>query len=158
LQSQIETQQQTEAQQAQQTEQLKAELDSAKQMILQLSQANAKPAPPAASKPPAAPIAPIAPAASKPPAAPAAQPLQRNLSYLPSSRAAEPELESSNTQIVIPPAKPASLDRPKLHQLELRKVLDHPTRPGSLPPMSSEPKPAEKEEIKLSETDVGWMD
>jgi hypothetical protein len=112
-------------------EQLKAELESARTMILQLSEANAKPT-------------------AKP---------------LPSSRAAEPELESTNTQIVVPSAKsarpnpPATVERPKLHQLELRKMLDHPTRPGSLPPMPSETKPVEKEkEVKLSDTDVGWMD
>jgi chromosome segregation ATPase len=131
---QLQTEKQQVEKSQQQVEQLKAELESARTMILQLSQANAKPT-------------------TKPTAKP-----------LPSSRAAEPELESTNTQIVVPSAKsaqpkqPSQGERPKLHQLELRKMLDHPTRPGSLPPMPSETKPAEKEKVKLSDTDVGWMD
>ncbi|XPM53484.2 MAG: hypothetical protein EDM05_035820 [Leptolyngbya sp. IPPAS B-1204] len=117
-------------QQSQQVEQLQNELADAKTMILQLSQTNTKPV-------------------AKP---------------LPSTRAAEPELEPTNSQIVVPAAKPAPPDRPKLHQLELRRMLDHPTQPGSLPPMPSEPKPVEKDkvkdkdEVKLSEADVGWID
>lgn len=148
LQSQLATQEtalqtlQAEAQQAeQQSSQLKAELESAKQMILQLSQVNSTPVRPKQTVP---------------------QPL-------PSTRAAEPELEPNKTQLVVPSTKLATNARPKLHELELRKVLDHPVRPGSLPPMSSErpgslppmsseAKPAEKEEVKLTDADVGWMD
>lgn len=112
-----------------QSEQVKTELEAAKQMILKLSQPS-----PAANK------------ATKP--AP---------SVLPSVRAAEPELDSKPVQMVVPAAKATPSDRPKLHQMALRKVLDHPIQPGSLPPMPSEAKIIEKE-IKLSDADVGWMD
>lgn len=112
-----------------QSDQLKTELEAAKQMILKLSQPQ-----PTASK-----------ATPKP--AP---------SVMPTVRAAEPELDSKPVEMIVP-AKPAAAQRPKLHQMELRKLLDHPTQPGSLPPMPSETKKPEKE-VKLSDTDVGWMD
>jgi DNA polymerase III alpha subunit (gram-positive type) len=142
-----------------QLDRLKAELEEARQTILQLSQANApKPqsAAPARSSlyPPAPPPRPGSLSRSSVP------PVLSSPTILPSTRAAEPELEPSKSQLVMPlrsPARPPA-GRPTLHELELHKVLDHPTQPGSLPPMSSEPKPAEKEEIKLSDTDVGWMD
>lgn len=149
---------QVEAQQAeQQSTQLKAELESAKQMILQLSQVNGTPAQSKQSAPQPQVKGTLA------------QPKQSAPQPLPSSRAAEPELEPNKTQLVMPSAKSAALDRPKLHELELRKVLEHPIRPGSLPPMSSErpgslppmsseSKPAEREEVKLTDADVGWMD
>jgi myosin heavy subunit len=71
------------------------------------------------------------------------------------NRAAEPELESSSTAI-----KPASApDRgfpPKQNQIALRQILDHPTRPGKLPAMSSD-KISEKAE-DTDKIDIGWMD
>ncbi|NJO40374.1 MAG: hypothetical protein HC769_02100 [Cyanobacteria bacterium CRU_2_1] len=112
----------------QHSSQLKVELEEAKKMILQLSQVNAKPAVPTSNPRP-----------------------------LEVQQAAEPELESA--------AKPAQLaqrklegtgrDRPKSHQMELRKILNHPTPPGNLPSMPSE-KLSEK--VKLSDTDMGWVD
>ncbi len=134
----------TNQQANQQITQLKAELETARQTILQLSQ----PKPPQPAARPGATFL----GRSQPPTLPSP-------AVLPSSRAAEPELEVSQSKMIIPEraAKPA-LSRPKLHELELHKVLDHPTQAGSLPPMSSEPKPAEKESIKLSDADVGWMD
>lgn len=117
----------------QQVESLKSELDTAKQTILQLTQTKEK-------------------STASP-------------SIIPSTRAAEPELEPSTAKLVMPTAKPTQIERPKLHQLELRKLLDHPTQPGSLPPMPSErisspAKASDKSdrEVKLPETDVGWMD
>ncbi len=138
------TNQQANQQANQQITQLKAELETARQTILQLSQ----PKPPQPAARPGATFL----GRSQPPTLPSP-------AVLPSSRAAEPELEVSQSKMIIPEraAKPA-LSRPKLHELELHKVLDHPTQAGSLPPMSSEPKPAEKESIKLSDADVGWMD
>lgn len=134
----------TNQQANQQITQLKAELETARQTILQLSQ----PKPPQPAARPGATFL----GRSQPPTLPSP-------AVLPSSRAAEPELEVSQSKMIIPEraAKPA-LSRPKLHELELHKVLDHPTQAGSLPPMSSEPNPAEKESIKLSDADVGWMD
>ena len=140
-------------QSSQQVTQLKAELETARQTILKLSQVN----PPKAAAVAPAPVTSARPGAtflgrSQPPIMPSP-------AVLPSTRAAEPELESRQSHLIIPgrPAKPIP-DRSTRHELELHKVLDHPTQPGSLPPMSSEPKPAEKESVKLSETDVGWMD
>lgn len=151
LQAQIGTQEatiqqlQAEVQRAEkQSEQLKAELESAKQMILQLSQPKATPA---TSKAPTS-KAPTSKAASLP-------------EPLPSPRAAEPELETAKTDFIVPTTKytrPGLSNRPKLHEMALKKVLDHPTQPGSLPPMSAEAKPAEREGIKLTDADVGWMD
>ena len=120
---------------AAQSEQVKTELEAAKQLILKLSQ----PQPSASPTPQAA-----RPSAKSTP------------TVLPNVRAAEPELDSKPVEMIVP-AKPAAADRPKLHQMALRKMLDHPTQPGSLPPMPSEKKSAEKE-VKLSDTDVGWMD
>lgn len=110
------------------SDKLKTELESARQMILQLSEVN---------KPAAEPTglmrstSAARPAATRPTIEPA---LPRPL---PASRAAEPELESAPARMVIPAASPAA-ERPKLHELELRKVLDHPVRPGALPPMPSD--------------------
>lgn len=126
-----------EAKQAKQTaEQLQAELEDAKQMILQLSQANTKPA-------------------------------TTHRPVLESSRAAEPELETRKQELIIPGQTKPAASQPKApepkanpvkqHQVVLRKLLDHPTQPGSLPPMPSEPQTAAPS-MKLSETDVGWMD
>jgi DNA repair exonuclease SbcCD ATPase subunit len=123
-------QQQTALEQLQadskQVNQLKAELEDAKKMILQLSQVNAQPAPPK----PAPPLV----------------------------RAAEPELESVTAAHSTAPS--SSQDRsapPKQHQIALRQLLDHPTRPGTLPSMPSEklkePRLEEPEKI-----DIGWMD
>lgn len=119
--------QQTELEQLQtdgkQVNQLKAELEDAKKMILQLSQVNAQPAPP---KPTPSLV-----------------------------RAAEPELESSRPSR--PPTHIPSSSPPKQNQIALRQILDHPTRPGKLPAMSSEklkePRLEEPEKI-----DIGWMD
>jgi uncharacterized small protein (DUF1192 family) len=123
-------QQQTALEQLQtdskQVNQLKAELEDAKKMILQLSQVNAQPAPPK----PAPPLV----------------------------RAAEPELESSPvTRSTTPTASRDRSTPPKQHQIALRQLLDHPTRPGTLPAMPSEklkePRLEEPEKI-----DIGWMD
>jgi chromosome segregation ATPase len=146
LQAQIErltaetTAQQSKIQQlqteAEQSAQVKTELEEAKQMILKLSQPSSTASKPAAS-----------------------QPAKPNPAVLPTVRAAEPELDSKPVEMVIPPKnKTAAAERPKLHQMALRKVLDHPTQPGSLPPMPSEAKKTTDKEVKLSDADVGWMD
>jgi hypothetical protein len=110
---------QTEAKQA---DQLKAELADAKQMILKLSEVNAKPlaipAPPAAAKPEPKP---------------------------------EPKSEPQSAPRSTLKIEPA--DRKTPHESALRKVLQHPTPPGSLPTM-----PSEKKEGQISELDIGWMD
>jgi hypothetical protein len=106
---------QTEAKQA---DPLKAELAEAKQMILKLSEVNAKP------------LAAI-PSAHTPAAKPDPKP--------------EPEPKST---LHIEPAH-----RKTQHETALRKVLEHPTQPGSLPAM-----PSEKKEGQISEMDIGWMD
>ena len=134
----------------QQVTQLKAELETARQTILQLSQVN----PPAKAL--STPARPGFLSRSQPPVMPSP-------AVLPSPRAAEPELEPSRSQMIIPGratqrATQPVPERSSRHELELHKVLDHPTQPGSLPPMSSEPKPNPAETIKLSDTDVGWMD
>jgi hypothetical protein len=109
---------QTEAKQA---DQLKAELADAKQMILKLSEVNAKP------------LAIPAPPAVKP--EPKSEP--------------KPEPKSApQSTLKIEPA-----DRKTPHESALRKVLQHPTPPGSLPTM-----PSEKKEGQISELDIGWMD
>lgn len=76
----------------------------------------------------------------------------------PSTRVAEPELESSPN--VAQTAKPLPVkargDR-KPHEIELHKILDHPTQPGTLPTMPSE-KITVQETSKLSDTDMGWVD
>jgi hypothetical protein len=103
-------------QEVKQAEQVKAELAEAKQMILKLSEVNAKPL---------AAIAPIhTPAAPKP----------------------EPEPKST-LQI-----ESAAIAHKTQHETALRKIFQHPTQPGSPPPMSSE------REGQLSEIDIGWMD
>jgi len=140
-------------QSSQQVTQLKAELETARQTILKLSQVN---------PPKAAAVAPVPVALARPSATflgRSQPPTMPSPAVLPSPRAAEPELESRQSHLIMPsrPAKPIP-ERSTRHELELHKVLDHPTQPGSLPPMSSEPKPVEKESVKLSETDVGWMD
>jgi chromosome segregation ATPase len=122
----------------QQAEQAKTELEEARQMILQLSQVNGKTAAPAPK-----------------PAAPKSGLQTRPV--LESSHAAEPELESKPLELIMPTAKPKTDERPKLHQLELRKLLDHPTQPGQVPEMPPETKPTEQP-VKLTDTDVGWMD
>lgn len=143
-----------------QSQQLKTELEEAKKLILQLSESNqqlqAKKQPVAVAQPRAAQSpstpSPLAPAHSAPPAA---------LKPLPPPPAPEPGLES-NPQSNSGKSQPAAgivpmpgRDRP-IHELALRKILDHPTRPGALPTMSSEP--PEYKEGKLSETDMGWVD
>lgn len=115
----------------QQAEQAKTDLEVARQMILQLSQVNGKPA--------------------------ATKSSLKTLPVLESPRAAEPELESKPLELIMPTAKSKTEERPKLHQLELRKVLDHPTQPGTIPEMPPETKPTEQP-VKLTDTDVGWMD
>jgi hypothetical protein len=76
------------------------------------------------------------------------------------SNAAEPELESKPVQLTMPKSgNNTGEDAGKLapsarHQQELRRILDHPIRPGALPPM---PTPS-TENKKLSETDMGWVD
>jgi hypothetical protein len=108
---------QTEAKQA---DPLKAELAEAKQMILKLSEVNAKP------------LVAI-PSAHTPSAKPDPKP--------------EPKPEPKSTLHI----EPAPRKTP--HETALRKVLQHPTQPGSLPPM-----PSEKKEGQISEMDIGWMD
>jgi chromosome segregation ATPase len=112
---------QTEVKQA---EHLKAELAEAKQMILKLSEVNAKPLTAIASSYPqgGAPIHTTA--ASKP------EPEPKSTLHIESSAAAH------KTR----------------HESALRKILQHPTQPGSPPPMPSE------REGQLSEIDIGWMD
>lgn len=76
------------------------------------------------------------------------------------TNAAEPELESKPVQLKMPGANPeeGKLAPPARHQQELRRILDHPTRPGALPPMPT-PSPEDKKgDKKLSETDMGWVD
>lgn len=114
---------------ADQSEQLKTELETAKQLILKLSQPS-----PQGNKA----TAKLAPSVIAP-------------------KAVEPELESKPVQSSVPPAKAAASERPKIHQMALRKVLEHPTQAGSLPAMPSERKIIDTE-VKLSDTDVGWMD
>jgi len=104
---------QTEVKQA---EHLKAELAEAKQMILKLSEVNAKPL---------TAIAPI---------------------HTPA--AAKPDLTPKSTLQV---ESGAAAHKTK-HESALRKIFQHPTQPGSPPPMSSE------REGQLSEIDIGWMD
>ncbi|MCY7282659.1 MAG: hypothetical protein LH679_04290 [Cyanobacteria bacterium CAN_BIN43] len=112
---------QTEVKQA---EHLKAELAEAKQMILKLSEVNAKPLTAIAPSYPKG-VAPIhTPTAAKP------DPTPKSTLQVESGAAAH------KTQ----------------HESELRKIFQHPTLPGSPPPMSSE------REGQLSEIDIGWMD
>ncbi len=112
---------QTEVKQA---EHIKAELAEAKQMILKLSEVNAKP------------LVAIAPSYPQevvprhPPAAP------------------KPEAEPKSTLQV----ESAAAAHKTQHESALRKIFQHPTQPGSPPPMSSE------REGQLSEIDIGWMD
>lgn len=138
------------------SEPLKAELESAKQMILRLSQPTSPRSPEAAQSSPA--LAAAQPPAAQPPAAskPPARSKPAALSYIPSPRAAEPELESQPAAQMVP-TKIVHPERAKPYQVALHKVLDHPTLPGSLPPMSSDIKSVDRE-VKLSDTDVGWMD
>jgi hypothetical protein len=110
---------QTEVKQA---GQIKAELAEAKQMILKLSEVNAKPLAAIASSHPQA----IAPPQT--PTAPKSKP-------------------KSTLQI-----EPAAAAHKTRHESALRKILQHPTQPGSPPPMPSE------REGQLSEIDIGWMD
>lgn len=111
---------QTEVKQA---EHIKTELAEAKQMILKLSEVNAKPLTPIASSHPQA-IAPLHTPAAKP------EPEPKSTLQIESGAAAH------KTQ----------------HESALRKIFQHPTQPGSPPPMSSE------REGQLSEIDIGWMD
>ncbi|HEY9699746.1 MAG TPA: hypothetical protein V6D10_20970 [Trichocoleus sp.] len=135
---------QTEVQQAQS---LKKELEEAKQMILQLSQANAKPAP----------AAPAAPAVSAPSSY---QPIALSPMKPPSAQSAEPELEASRIKLDQPTGADGKLvpGNPPKYQQELRRILDHPTRPSAVPPMSSDAIKEKEQEKKLSDTDMGWVD
>lgn len=107
-----------------QAEPIKAELAEAKQMILKLSEVNAKPLTAISPTYPQG-VAPLhTPAATKP----------------------EPEPKST-LQI-----ESAAVAHKTQHESALRKIFQHPTQPGSPPPMSSE------REGQLSEIDIGWMD
>ena len=132
---------QTEVQQAQS---LKKELEEAKQMILQLSQANAKPTP-------------AAPAVSAPSSY---QPLALSPMKPPSAQPAEPELEASRIKLDQPTGADGKLvpGNPPKYQQELRRILDHPTRPSAVPPMPSDAIQEKEQEKKLSDTDMGWVD
>ncbi|HEY9657527.1 MAG TPA: hypothetical protein V6C65_03620 [Allocoleopsis sp.] len=141
---------------------LQAELEAAKQGIFQLSQMNAKPPAPTASTPPA-------PTASTPPLAPPAPATSKSVARAKSTRpeiipvkpqAAEPELEPSQSKIVLPPqSSPRKLPTErKRYEVALHRILDHPTQPGSLPSMSSEPPAPVDKTKKLSDTDMGWVD
>jgi hypothetical protein len=99
---------QTEAQQA---EQLRSELAEAKQMILKLSEVNAKPLA-------TIPTAHVAPPKAEPKPEPKAE-------IKPAPR---PTLQ-------IEPSEPA---RHSKHETALRKILEHPTQPGLPPSMPSE--------------------
>lgn len=119
----LQSQLQAETQQSQQVKQLQDELEDARKMILKLSEVNAKPL----SIPAAAPKA-----ESKP----------------------EPKVES-RPEPKAQPAPQSTLQiapRSSQHDAALRKILDHPTQPGSPPAMPSE------KEGKLSEIEIGWMD
>lgn len=117
----------------QKSEQLQKELAEAKELILKLS----APVPQAARSP--SPYPPIA-----------------------ASKAAEPELESSSNRMVAKPlAAPPGMNRDRPHQVELRKILDHPTQPGDIPYMPPEefaPVEVKKPLPKPPETDMGWVD
>ncbi|NJO78643.1 MAG: DUF3450 domain-containing protein [Cyanobacteria bacterium RM1_2_2] len=141
-----------------QSEQVRTELEAAKQMILRLSQPQPQPAAAPANSATAnsATASPATASPARVSPATASRAARSTPSVLPSVRAAEPELDSKPAEMIIP-AKTAAAERSKLHQMALRKVLDHPTQPGSLPPMPSETKSVEKE-VKLSDADVGWMD
>ncbi len=156
LQAEIENQQgmleklQTEVKQAQS---LKKELEEAKQMILQLSQTNAKPA----SAAPASTPAPTAASSSRQPIA------LSPMKPLP-AQSAEPELEASRIKLDRPSGlsdtgKLSSEQTPK-YQQELRRILDHPVRPGIVPSMPSDDlkEKGKDQEKKLSDTDMGWVD
>lgn len=125
----------------QQSGQLKAELADAKKMILQLSQVNAQPQ------------------TNAQPAPAAALPSQR--------RAAEPELESSSSQLIHPArsqARPQRDDRQPASALQ--RQPSYPSRPMPLPTspekmIPSEKRPPEKlleQDGKLSDADLGWVD
>lgn len=94
--------------------QLKAELEDARQMILQLSQVNAKPAPA------------VAPPAKVQAAEPELETSQ--------SKAIQP-VQPSRSRVEI---------QPKSHQVALRRILEHPTQPGALPKMPSDRTPEKK--------------
>ncbi len=142
-------------------QQLKAELEEARSVILQLSEENqklqaAQKAQMTKAMPPAASQAQAAPVASKPQAtqiltrSPA--PARAALTPLPQPKSPEPGLESykpAASQGIVPmPGR----DRPN-HEVALRKMMEHPALPGTLPEMSSE-----KSTSKISEVDIGWMD
>jgi hypothetical protein len=112
---------QTEAKQA---EHIKAELAEAKQMILKLSEVNAKPL---------VAIAPSYPQEVAPVSTPAVN---------------KPKPEPKSTLQI----ESAAVAHKTQHESALRKIFQHPTQPGSPPPMSSE------REGQLSEIDIGWMD
>ncbi len=107
-----------------QSGQIKAELTEAKQMILKLSEVNAKPL---------TAIAPSYPQKVAPISTPAAS---------------NPEAEPKSTLHI----ESAAVAHKTQHESALRKIFQHPTQPGSPPPMSSE------REGQLSEIDIGWMD
>ena len=118
---------QTEVKQA---EHLKAELAEAKQMILKLSEVNAKPLTAISPSYPQG-VAPLhTPAAAKP----------------------NPELKSNPEPKSTLQIESGAAAHKTQHESALRKMFQHPTQPGSPPPMSSE------REGQLSEIDIGWMD
>ncbi|NJR66496.1 MAG: hypothetical protein HC772_16135 [Leptolyngbyaceae cyanobacterium CRU_2_3] len=122
---------------AQQIQQLKAELIEARKVILQLSEANQQLQATFPSKPqPAQPLA------------------KSQIAPKPLPSAPEPGLDKSQTPAQVAPAGIVPMpgrDLPK-HELALRKVLAHPTQPGVLPNMPSE------KDNKLGEVEIGWMD
>jgi hypothetical protein len=115
-----------------QTHHLKAELEDAKKMILQLSQINAQPAPPVAT---------------------------------PKTQPAEPEFSTMSQPVRSQPLPPAPLHSPppvkeprSAYPLAARQT-DRAIARGSLPAMSSEPaETSAKQNSKLSDMDLGWVD
>lgn len=157
----------------QQSKSLRAELEEARQVILKLSEINVKPVDAKyASKEqdtrketagtatngvaPTAHLHYVKAGESKP-ITPQSAISKSGAPIVPApSNAAEPELESKPVQFKMPTSNEdaGKLAPPSRHQQELRRILDHPIRPASLPPMST----PQKEDKKLSETDMGWVD
>jgi DNA repair exonuclease SbcCD ATPase subunit len=107
-----------------QAEHIKAELAEAKQMILKLSEVNAKP------------LVAIAPS------------YPQEVTPTPTPAVTKPQPEPKSTLQI----ESAAVAHKTQHESALRKIFQHPTQPGSPPPMSSE------REGQLSEVDIGWMD
>jgi chromosome segregation ATPase len=69
--------------------------------------------------------------------------------HTPASAKSEPKPEAKPTLQV----ESSAIAHNSKHETALRKILQHPTQPGSPPSM-----PSEEREGKISEMDIGWMD